>query len=195
MGFKIRSNFIYDFKIGDNICYNFEILNTLYQYFNQENDKNKLLLCKPITIINVSIIEALLIDFYYRIKTLTKEGVAGFTPETLDSIRGDISKDKEFFKFEKIIKNVKEKNLFNQKEHFYDVLDMLRKLRNRIHIQNQKKFVEPDDSLAFSHRRRELSEIICEVILKKLEGDHGRNEKFDFVNNFFAPWPEHCVKK
>ncbi|MFA4942785.1 MAG: hypothetical protein WC564_04075 [Patescibacteria group bacterium] len=191
MSFKIKSNFIYSFKIGDNICYNFEILNTLYKYFEEENDRNKLLLCKSITITVISIIEALLIDFYYRINSLVREGVPGFDPDMLKVVREDISKDKEFFKFEKIIKNIKEKNLFNKSESFYDALDKLRKLRNRIHIQNQKQFVEPDEALAFNHNRRELSEIICEIILKKLESEHGRGETFDYVNDFFAPWGPH----
>ena len=37
-------------------------------------------------------------------------------------------------------------------------IDKLRKLRNRVHIQNKKKHFEPDENVAFSYKRKIMAE-------------------------------------
>ena len=71
--FTVSSNFIGNFKLGDNINHNLEILQLLYRQFDQSKFRNKRLLCKPIIIIVVSIIEAVLHDFHFRIQRHTFE--------------------------------------------------------------------------------------------------------------------------
>lgn len=117
-----------NFKIGDNINYNLKILTLLYGYFNKTKttDEQKKLLCKPITI---------LYDFYSKISTLTKEGVKNIKNNTLISIRG-----KRIDQLEKYIANTKKHNFFDSNNNeIYKNLDLLRRTRNRIHIQNTKQ--------------------------------------------------------
>lgn len=72
----IDSGFIGDFKLGDNICFNLGILKTLYALREAGTRQEKLHLQKPIILLNVSIIEAVLCDFHGRIQSFTKEGVS-----------------------------------------------------------------------------------------------------------------------
>lgn len=58
--FTVNSGFIGEFKTGDNINYNLDCLKALYAAQNAASPSEARLLCKPITIILVSIIEALL---------------------------------------------------------------------------------------------------------------------------------------
>jgi hypothetical protein len=75
MTFVVKSNFFGNFKTGDNVVYNLEILNYFYDLYNSGNPRIKALLIKPIVIWLMSIIEAVLHDFYGRIKYHTFEGV------------------------------------------------------------------------------------------------------------------------
>jgi len=68
---KVSSCFILNFKLGDNINHNLSVLALLYDYYNREDEDGKRLLCKPIIILLVSIIEAVLHDFHSRIRILT----------------------------------------------------------------------------------------------------------------------------
>jgi hypothetical protein len=61
---SVSSCFILSFKLGDNINHNLSVLALLYYYYNQEDQDGKCLLCKPIIILLVSIIEAVLHDFH-----------------------------------------------------------------------------------------------------------------------------------
>ena len=61
--FTVSSRFIRNFKLGDNINHNLKILSLLYRQFDCAAEPDKRLLCKPITILLVSIVEALLYDF------------------------------------------------------------------------------------------------------------------------------------
>jgi hypothetical protein len=75
----IKSNFIGNFKVGDNICFNLKILKTLYDCRLAGNAEQRSHLRKPIIVLNVSIIEAVLYDFHDRVKTFTREGVANLS--------------------------------------------------------------------------------------------------------------------
>ena len=138
--FKVASNFFGSFKIGDNINYNLVILRQLYKCLNDLKKEEKNLLYKPITIIIVSIIEALLYDFIeIRIKTHTREGVGKLHTKTLEAIRKS-----KFDNMSKYIDCVEKYKLLRFKK-IYTNLDDLRKLRNRVHIQNTKKDFEVNE--------------------------------------------------
>jgi hypothetical protein len=86
--FVVSSNFIGNFKVGDNINHNLNILSLLYRQFGQANDHDKRLLCKPIILIIVSIIEAILHDLHFRIRNNTFEGVRNIAETVADYVRG-----------------------------------------------------------------------------------------------------------
>ncbi len=180
---KIKSSFIRDFKLGDNIIYNLKILGLFYVYFNKENKENKLLLCKPIILLIITIIEAILYDFYCRVKYNTGEGVRKLTSQEIDDIRG-----KKLLKFEHYIANARKYDLFSEQDSFYDDLSELMGLRNRVHIQNKYKKFEPDDCETFTLERKSKAEGVCEKLLKYMEKYYYRAEKFHCVENFRIPW-------
>src|SRR5689334_17407863 len=136
----IKSNFMGNFKLGDNICFNLAILKTLYDLRAAGTAVQKRHLQKPITVMNVSIIEAVLYDLHLRVKTFTSEGVANLQATVIEYIRG-----KKIDELERYIASAKKHDLFDQGDSgFYEALDDLRKIRNRVHIQNTKKHFEAD---------------------------------------------------
>jgi hypothetical protein len=79
------------------------------------------LLCKPIILLLVSIIEAVLHDLHRRIKTFTIEGV-----QNLATSAGDYIRLKKIDEFEKYIASAKKHDLFNLADSgFYQQLDEL----------------------------------------------------------------------
>lgn len=186
--FKIAANFIGDFKLGDNINFNLKVLFLLYKYFEEGNEQEKNLLCKPITIILISIIEAILHDLHYRIKVFTLEGVPYLAEEIICYIRG-----KKIDELEKYISSARKHNMLKSNDaSIYEQLDNLRKLRNRIHIQNTKKNFEPNDDIAFSKNRKIIAEKILENILITLNSEYPRKINVSsYVNDFELPWTQH----
>lgn len=106
----INSNFIGNFKLGDNICFNLKILKTLYNCRLAGNAEQKTHLRKPIILLNVSIIEAVLYDFHARVKTFTREGVANLSATVVAYMQG-----KQIDELERYIASAKKHDLFDQK--------------------------------------------------------------------------------
>lgn len=74
---------------------------------------------------------------------------------------------------------------------FYDRLDDLRRLRNRVHIQNVKKDFEPDDYDAFNEERKRLAERALEKTLRTMSAKYSRGDNYHYVADFELPWNEH----
>jgi hypothetical protein len=179
-----ESKFIGDFKLGDNIVFNLSILRTLYAHRAAGTPEQRRHLQKPITLLNISIIEALLYDFHSRIKNHTREGVP-LPQKVLDAIRG-----KKIDEFEKYIASAKKNDFFDLRDTvFYEKLDELRKLRNRVHIQNIKNHFEKDDNQAFSEARMILSEQALEEVIRTSARKFARDHSY--VANFDLPWDTH----
>lgn len=182
----INSNFMGNFKLGDNICFNLAILKTLYDLRATGNPLQRRHLQKPIIVMNVSIIEAVLYDLHLRVKTFTSEGVANLQATVIQYIRG-----KKIDELERYIASAKKHDLFDQSESgFYDGLDDLRKIRNRLHIQNTRKHFEPDDVTAFSEARLTLSEQALEHVMRTMARKYSRPQH-NFVKDFVLPWQAH----
>ena len=186
--FTVSSCFILNFKLGDNINHNLSVLALLYRYYNAEDENGKRLLCKPITILLVSIIEAVLHDFHRRIRMLTYEGIANLSYEIIEYVRG-----KKIDELEKYIASARKHDLFaSQDAAFYDLLDELRRLRNRIHIQNIKNDFEDDEYNAFTNTRKTKAEQALEKTLKTLAANHPRPAHVrGYVSDFKLPWAAH----
>jgi hypothetical protein len=187
--FTVSSGFIGRFKIGDNINHNLDVLALLYRYSADGNDEDKRLLCKPVTVALISIVEAMLYDFHLRCRDFTQEGVAALSETTLAYIRqlGRIDE------FATCIASAKRHNLFYDGDgSFYETLEELRKLRNRIHIQNTKGQFEPDERDAFSTDRRTQAERALEKVAKALAQKYPRKKHVQgYVRDFQMPWREH----
>ena len=186
--FTVSARFIGDFKLGDNINHNLRILAYLYQRQADPTDHDSWLLRKPIIVLIGSICEAMLHDLHLRMKTYTSEGVLGVTSSVLAYVRG-----KKLDKFDQYISSAKKHTLLGAPtESIYIELDELRKLRNRVHIQNDKNHFEPNDSQAFSAARQIAAEQALEKLVKIISTNHPRPPHASgHVNDLEFPWGEH----
>lgn len=183
--FTISSSFIGSFKLGDNINHNLDVLALLYRHYEAAPPDERRLLCKPIILLLVSIIEAVLHDFHGRIKLFTIEGVKNLPGEVVAHIR--FGKIDELGKY---IASARKHDFFDLADtKFYDRLDELRRLRNRVHIQNTKNDFEPDDINAFNADRKRLAERALEKTLRTMAVKFARPH--DHVRDFELPWPSH----
>ena len=184
----VSAGFIGNFKLGDNILHNLEILAYLYQCQVTASTRERHLLRKPITILIGSVCEAVLHDLHLRMRTYTIEGVTGIPANVLSYVRG-----KKLDKFELYISSARKHSLLGPKtDDIYDALEELRKLRNRIHIQNEKDHFEADESKAFSKARQISAEQTLENILKLISAKHPRPTAVKrHVADFQLPWNEH----
>ncbi len=185
----VSSNFMWSFKTGDNINHNLRLLALLNEFYEQGNSTQKRLLCKPIILILVSIIEAVLHDFHMRIKRHKLESIVGLATTVIDYVREMQLKDE----LEKYIASARKHNFFKMTDmKFYDRLDDLRRLRNRIHIQNTKNNFEVDEYKAFNDARKIMAEKVLEKTLKTLTEKYPRTGKrIGLVTDFKLPWTEY----
>ena len=179
----ISSGFIGDFKLGDNIVHNLAILRELYASQKSGTAKQRNLLRKPIILLLASIAEAVLYDLYLRINSFTSEGVANVSDAVLEEIR-----TKTIDEFAKYIDNAKSNSLLGSDNAIYDALTELRKLRNRIHIQNTRAHFEPDDLKAFNAARQADAEKTLENLLKRMQQYYSRTAALKCVDDFVLPW-------
>lgn len=187
MPFQVRSTFVGDYKLGDNINHNLDTLDLLYRHYTAANEQDKKLLRKPITITLVSIIEAVLFDLHKRIRLFTYEGVQNVAFEVSQYVRG-----KQLDELEKLIVSAKKHDLFDMADtKFYDRMEDLRKLRNRIHIQNRKNEFELDEWQAFSQERMVLAERVLEKTLRVMLSKFDRGPQYGYVRDFSLPWNAH----
>lgn len=187
---KITASFLASFKIGDNIHYNLEVLKTLYGAQNSFSKDRSIYLEKPITIILVAICEAIIYDFIKRSQWFTVEGINGLAEEQLDILRGS-----KAWSMEKKIELFKKINLLQTSDDsLYGLLDNLAKLRNRIHIQNEKQNFEADEIFAFTKARRVQAEKMVEVLMKSISALYPRPVHIrdsQYVEDFELPWKPH----
>jgi hypothetical protein len=185
----INSHFIGNFKDGDNICYNLEVLNKLYEAYYLANEKSPYLR-KPITVFIVSILEASLDDLFYKIRGYTREGVPSLDNDIINKVRLNKS---SYRKFAPQIKFSRTHDFFDAKDtNFYAVLDELRKLRNRMHIQNNYRATPHSENLVFTEKRLIQAEKVCEHTLSKMSEKFPRSlYNRGFVEDFVLPWNSH----
>ncbi|OGH78800.1 MAG: hypothetical protein A2469_04435 [Candidatus Magasanikbacteria bacterium RIFOXYC2_FULL_40_16] len=164
---KELNSFVWEFKISDNIEYNLDVLFNLIEDNDHAKDYKK-----PISLIAVSIIEAIMIDFLYRLyqgtshfpqKLKDKETVikSKLTQETKKSKYVD-SENREYwvcslknFDFITMIKIYQDLKLLGDYKQNYEFLMNLARFRNRIHIKNYFNNFEKDESKTFSESRVE----------------------------------------
>jgi hypothetical protein len=183
----ISSLIIYSFKIGDNINYNLEVLKNLYTARETATADNKKYFNKPIVTTSTSIIEACLYDFHKRATNNTSEVVRNLASSVVQYMKG-----KQIDQFESLIASSRKHKLFGRNDNFYKVLDELRKARNRIHIQNTRRYSPKDEERLFTDELVTKSERALERTMKVLNIHHSRDKSYDkHVKPFQIPWDPH----
>jgi hypothetical protein len=183
----IESKFIGYFKTGDNIVHNLDVLALLYLQYGAGGQRDKRLLCKPIILLLVSIVDAVLYDLHIRIREFRRESVQHIIASSLDRIRRMKNKDN----FEKYIDSADEHSLLEPKGNaLYNQLHELRKLRNRIHIQNKYNHKPANEYEAFTEEQKLSAEKAVEKTLRIMAEKYER--KHDYVGEFNLPWDTHC---
>lgn len=182
--------FIWNFKHGDNIIYNFTVLQALYTA--QINAKSGSILNKPLTILLVSIIEGILIDFLVRIDQATTHLPANANRATLDKLKQEIESEKrpekisdelgeriylrrKLYHFNEIIGLLKKYELFgNKDDNIYHDLENFGYLRNRVHIENYHRNFEDRENIVFTSERLAALEDILGSLWEKMKNDYKR---------------------
>src|SRR5258708_20379948 len=123
--------FFWDFKRMDNVNYNFQILVMLCK--SKKEKRNNQHFNKSILLQIVSIIECILYDLIRRIDEHSHEKIPFLDPTAISQ-----TKSKVLDEFNAIISHIKKHNYLDMPKggKLYDELEILRLLRNRIHIQN-----------------------------------------------------------
>ena len=184
---EIDSAFMGDFKLGDNINHNLAVLAALYVARSATtNGLHKRALCKPICVTSISIIEALLHDLHFKAKAFTREGVPGFLQATYDRIR-----NKHIDKLDHLLVSARKDNLLDGDAEFYDELDHLRKVRNRLHIQNHPPKLDRDEFNVFTPEMVVRSEKALERVMRTMSLAHRRPNHAGYVGIFQLPWETH----
>jgi hypothetical protein len=186
--FTVPASFIGVFKVGDNINHSLLAASKLYEVQATADRDVRGALAKPIIFLLASITEGLLYDLHFRLTHHTREGVKGIAESIANYIRG-----KHIDDFSKYISSAKKHKLLGATNaDLYDRLEDLRKLRNRIHIQNEKNHFEPDDGKAFSLTRQKEAEQILERVMKFCATNYHRDGAAgNCVEDFNLPWSEH----
>lgn len=177
----ITGTFMWSFKKGDNIIYNLEIAWELYEAKARSVDKRKY--NKPITVILVSIIECILDDFTNRIRGHVNDTVPNISQSDIVMFR-----TKKYDKLEQYIAASKKLDLFNQPASFYDSMDVLRKARNRIHVQNSKNQLAADEFNVFTDALLAKAQQAVEVVLATMIVVFPRNGRTIAPNSVPLPW-------
>ena len=183
---SIDTSFIWDFQLGDNIVFNTKILRSLYKNLDiTKLDQAEAITIKPIVVIGVSTIEALMFDFVCRVKE-SSVGPNNLNMEKIKSI-AKLNTDGTSWKFKEAINRLQHHQILGNQSNYYDNLDFLRNLRNRIHIQNEfggrrEEFVW---TLQILHR----FEACIEYTLLYLSENYSRDKKF--VENAAISWERH----
>ena len=182
------TNFIGDYLLGDNINENLDALRLIWEkqaehvHTTQEHKR----LRKPVIVLCGAIAEAVLYDFFAKIRDFVTEGVEGIEEELAEHFRSMNNDNFQFF-----IDQSRKHRLFGDGgDEFYDNLDKLAVLRNRIHIQNVKGFKPYREREAFTLAQQQMSEKILEDLIRRMIANYDRNQE-DHVGGFTLPWDSH----
>ena len=190
---KIKvDNFIWNYKVGDNIKHNIEDIIILYEYKNNSSSvRNGKIFNKYISIIYVSLIEAMLYDFVVRLSEATTEFPKDIQYEKKLNIKNYLSKQKVSYKsnnreratllrvrnysLAQIIKFLQDFELLEKANHnVYLDLNKIAIFRNRIHIYNWYGNFEKDERNLYTDTRLLSVEKYFLYVLNTLESRYSR---------------------
>ena len=158
----VTGTFMWNFKKGDDIVYNYDVIWALYEARSAVVSQHaKVKLNKPIVVLLTAITECILDDFTNRTRQFVHERIQNITErQVLDF------KTKKRDKLEHYIQAAKKHNILGATNNdIYDNLDHMRKMRNRVHIQNTKNVLDNDEYAVFTDTNRQLAEQSFEVVI------------------------------
>lgn len=134
--------FFWDFKKMDNVNYNFDVLEVLYSAKKANNNDQRF--NKPIILLIMGIIECTLYDFIERIHQYSNDSFPNITQTLVSYFRNKSETDE----LRVLIPRIRSQNLLrvSQTDTLYSDLEHLRKVRNRVHVQN-KYVMKPLDEI------------------------------------------------
>jgi len=186
--FVVHSGFINNHKLGDNIVSNLESLNRFYEHLDMLPPAHRKAYYKPATILIGSVLEAVLYDFYQRVKTNILEGVP-----TIPGSRAREISSKKRERFKGFIDGFREYGIIDITWHvnIYDRMLKVKDLRSRFHIQNDKSEKPLEEEKIFTFKALQESEETLEIVLKFMPGVYRRPPHTKHVSDFKLPWAEH----
>ncbi len=182
---EYTSQFFWDFKKMDNVNYNFEIVELLYR--GKEQNNNDKHFNKPILIIIVAIIECMLYDFVVRIQTHRSDTI----PNLASAIILFFRNAKETDELKILIPRLQQQNLLRAgpTDTLYADLEELRRLRNRVHIQNKFYLLDKDEYNVYTDEKLKLAEVVFERVCEVLCNVYPRWSKQPLpMSDFPRPW-------
>lgn len=192
---KIVFSFIWSYKNGDNVLYNFDILNILYKSQVSSDVGYRQCFNKPITLIISAIIECILSDFIHRIKGHRREKIPNLSIKQIADFRYKVKDsglvERQYKEFNHFIQAIEKNKIFGDDKIIYKALDFLRKVRNRIHIQNNTANDLPlDENLVFTSSNLKLAENLLNIIMDKMLNNYYRpgREDTSSINTKIFPW-------
>lgn len=186
--FEIDSGFIGIFKLGDNVNFNLKQIEALYIAMNSTtNGVHKRALCKPVCVALISIIEALLHDLHVKVRLYTREGVPNLPDQVREYIRG-----KKQDKMALLVVSAEKHKLLGDDPDLYKELDVLRQVRNRLHIQNAPPQLDADEKNVFTPPMVKRSEQALEKVMRYMAKNYLRPVHAQkHVAPFQLPWEPH----
>ena len=165
----IECNFVGEFKVGDNLAYNCDVLFGLVAADNNGS------FSKPILIQLASIVEASLNEIIKRAQQYVREGVPNITAEEQAEIV-----EKKIDKLNSLIDVSRKYRILNGiSPTIYEDLHVLRKLRNKIHIQEDVDGFSRDENRIFTRSRHLKFLEIAQNLLAHLSQNYSRPKGFE----------------
>lgn len=182
------TNFFGNYLLGDNVNENLDALTLIWEKQTEHHhaQQEHMRLRKPIVVLCGTIAEAILYDFFDRIRVFVREGVEGIVEELAEHFRSMTNDNFQFF-----IDQCRKHQLFGDGcDEFYNHMDKVAELRNRIHIQNVKQFRPLREREAFTPALQQLSEKTLEDLIRRMNKNYTRDQN-DNVGGFTLPWDSH----
>lgn len=180
-------SFIWTFKIGDNVEYNLDVIFQLVDDYNSLEGRSY---AKPISVLCVSVVEAVLVDFLERLDSATRHFPNKLNSKKIDikqrleqekndyetTYKGKTYKYKRLknFGYKELIEFCKDFNILGSKPDTYKALRDLGRFRNRVHIRNYFGNFERDESRTFSEKRTQSAVSYMEAVLKYFSENYPR---------------------
>lgn len=176
----------WDYKRRDNVDYNFKIIESM---IDSIKDSSEYCYYKPIFLIISSIIECLLYDFLKKIYEHRYEKVPNLDKGDIEALQ-NIDLPNKLTNFSDICKKY---SLLGRDQEIYDRIQNIAKIRNRIHIQNQKNFRPLDESELWTKDQVKLCGSLLKDIFILMCERYPRPEKTTNhsnppLSNFPEPW-------
>ncbi len=179
------NSFIWAYKVGDNIIYNLGVIFNLVEDNSAQKNYNK-----PISILCVSVVEAVLADFMERLlrgtnqfpkkladkKVLIKERLRRETKLHQAIFLDEVYQYTRLknFGFEDLIAISEEFQIMGKDDEIYRKLKLMGRYRNRVHILNYFGNFERNESTAFNSRRTQEVVDYMQSILSYMASNYPR---------------------